>query len=196
VVARQRRTSLSQASGARSPLHAGCVENTDVNFNTYVILPSIEACRGSKCKRNLPAEFGRATTQINASTKREPTNSTDAVRIFADGTSSTRNSTPLPASARRCVQVESVWFHLGGPVTLPSCIRHRPAFLHVELRGIPERRLSARSIACFDEDARGGLLGNSFIDEYKDLRPCHNGVRIRVTGCFPAGPIFPQFDHE
>src|SRR5437899_6170655 len=46
------------------------VENTDVNFNTYVILPSIDALQEFKVQTGVfPAEFGRATTQINASTK-------------------------------------------------------------------------------------------------------------------------------
>src|SRR5437667_4287832 len=46
------------------------VENTDVNFNTYVILPSIDALQEFKVQTGIfPAEFGRATTQINASTK-------------------------------------------------------------------------------------------------------------------------------
>src|SRR5207245_10248264 len=46
------------------------VENTDVNFNTYVILPSIEALQEFKVQTGIfPAEFGRATTQINASPK-------------------------------------------------------------------------------------------------------------------------------
>ena len=43
------------------------VENTDVNFNTYVILPSIDALQEFKVQTGIfPAEFGRATTQINA----------------------------------------------------------------------------------------------------------------------------------
>src|SRR5438105_1908020 len=46
------------------------VENTDVNFNTYVFLPSIDALQEFKVQTGIfPAEFGRATTQINASTK-------------------------------------------------------------------------------------------------------------------------------
>src|SRR5439155_131672 len=46
------------------------VENTDVNFNTYVFLPSIDALQEFKVQTGIfPAEFGRATTQINVSTK-------------------------------------------------------------------------------------------------------------------------------
>ncbi len=46
------------------------VENTDVNFNTYVILPSIDALQEFKVQTGVyPAEFGRAVSQINVSTK-------------------------------------------------------------------------------------------------------------------------------
>ena len=46
------------------------VENTDPNFNTYVILPSIDALQEFKVQTGIyPAEFGRNTTQINVLTK-------------------------------------------------------------------------------------------------------------------------------
>ena len=46
------------------------VENTDVNFNTPIILPSIDALQEFKVLTGIfPAEFGRASTQINVSTK-------------------------------------------------------------------------------------------------------------------------------
>lgn len=46
------------------------IENTDVNYNTYVIRPSIEALQEFKIQTGIySAEFGRATAQINATTK-------------------------------------------------------------------------------------------------------------------------------
>jgi len=46
------------------------VENTDVNFNTPIFLPSIDALQEFKVQTGVyPAEFGRASTQINISTK-------------------------------------------------------------------------------------------------------------------------------
>jgi hypothetical protein len=46
------------------------VENTDVNFNLYVVLPSIDALQEFKVQSGIyPAEFGRAASQINVSTK-------------------------------------------------------------------------------------------------------------------------------
>ncbi|MBS1875505.1 MAG: TonB-dependent receptor [Acidobacteria bacterium] len=46
------------------------VENTDPNFNTYVILPSIDAIQEYKIQTGVyPAEFGREATQINVLTR-------------------------------------------------------------------------------------------------------------------------------
>ncbi len=46
------------------------VDNTDVNYNTYVIRPSIDALQEFKIQTGIySAEFGRATAQINATTK-------------------------------------------------------------------------------------------------------------------------------
>jgi hypothetical protein len=46
------------------------VNNTDPNFNTYVILPSIDALQEFKVQTGVyPAEFGHNATQINVSTK-------------------------------------------------------------------------------------------------------------------------------
>lgn len=46
------------------------VENTDLNFNSYMLLPSIDALQEFKVEAGLfDAEYGRAIAQINASTR-------------------------------------------------------------------------------------------------------------------------------
>src|SRR6202008_4064992 len=46
------------------------VTNTDPDFNTYVVLPSIDALAEFKVQTGVyPAEFGHAATQINVLTK-------------------------------------------------------------------------------------------------------------------------------
>src|SRR5437764_4068783 len=46
------------------------VENTDLNFNSYMLLPSVDALQEFKVESGIfGAEYGRAVAQINASTK-------------------------------------------------------------------------------------------------------------------------------
>lgn len=62
--------SLSGQRGVWNRYTLDGVENTDVNFNLYVILPSVDALQEFKVQSGVyPAEFGRAASQINVSTK-------------------------------------------------------------------------------------------------------------------------------
>jgi hypothetical protein len=46
------------------------VDNTDVNFNTYIFLPSVDALEEFKVQTGIySAEFGRAAGQVNVVTK-------------------------------------------------------------------------------------------------------------------------------
>jgi hypothetical protein len=129
------------------------VENTDVNFNTPVVLPSIDALQEFKVQTGIyPAEFGRATTQINVSTKsgtREyhgvlfeflRNNALDA-QIY-DFTGRRPKGTPTQP-----FKWNQYGFTLGGPVWLPKKLfgpigydNRERAFFMTNFEGFRERR--------------------------------------------------------
>jgi hypothetical protein len=68
------RASLTIATaGSRSTLaelHLDGITNTDVDFNTYILQPSVDALQEFKVQTGVyPAEFGREAGQVNVSTK-------------------------------------------------------------------------------------------------------------------------------
>ena len=59
------------------------VENTDPNFNTYLLLPSIDALQEFKVESGIfAAEYGKAIAQINVSPRAAPTPSTARCSSF------------------------------------------------------------------------------------------------------------------
>lgn len=62
--------SVAGARSAWSNYTLDGITNTDINFNLYIVLPSVEALQEFKVQTGIyPAEFGRGAGQINVSTK-------------------------------------------------------------------------------------------------------------------------------
>ncbi len=62
--------SLAGSRGTWSNYTLDGVVNTDINFNLYVVLPSVDALQEFKVQSGIyPAEFGREAGQVNVSTK-------------------------------------------------------------------------------------------------------------------------------
>jgi hypothetical protein len=62
--------SMAGARSAWSNYTLDGITNTDINFNLYIVLPSVEALQEFKVQTGIyPAEFGRGAGQINVSTK-------------------------------------------------------------------------------------------------------------------------------
>src|SRR5262245_10232923 len=102
------------------------VENTDVNFNTPIVLPSIDALQEFKVQTGIfPAEFGRATTQINVSTKSGTREYHGAVFEFLrNDVFDARTYDFTGARSKESPKEPFKWnqygFVLGGPVWLPK----------------------------------------------------------------------------
>jgi len=121
------------------------VENTDVNFNTYVVLPSIDALQEFKVQTGIfPAEFGRATTQINVSTK--PGTNQFHGTLFEFLRNDKLDAKPYTFAGDRPkdpFKWNQFGFTLGGPVWLPKLYKGTDRlFFMSNFEGFRERRLS------------------------------------------------------
>ena len=99
------------------------VENTDPNFNTFVVMPSIDALQEFKVQTGVyPAEFGRQTTQINVLTK-SGTNQYHGT-LFEFFRNDKMDANPYSFTSIRTTKDPFKWnqygFTLGGPVRLPK----------------------------------------------------------------------------
>src|SRR6202790_760698 len=99
------------------------VENTDPNFNTFIVLPSIDALEEFKVQTGVyPAEFGREATQINVLTK-SGTNQYHGT-LFEFFRNDKLDATSYAFSALRPSKDPFKWnqygFTLGGPIRLPK----------------------------------------------------------------------------
>src|SRR5712691_6204618 len=103
------------------------VENTDLNFNSYMLLPSVDALEEFNVVAGLfDAEYGRAIAQVNVSTKSGSNqlrgtafeflrNSALDAKNFFD-----RAEDPIPPFKRN-----QYGFTLGGPVIVPKVVDGR-----------------------------------------------------------------------
>ena len=106
------------------------ITNTDIDFNTYILQPSVDALQEFKVQSGIyPAEFGRALGQVNAATK-PGTNEyhgavweflrndrLDAVPYdFASATRGPGNPPPVKAPYKQ----NQYGYELGGPVRIPK----------------------------------------------------------------------------
>src|SRR5258707_410948 len=101
------------------------VENTDPNFNTFIVMPSVDAVQEFKVQTGVyPAEFGRQTTQINVLTKSGSNQYHGTMFEFLRNDK--LDATTYAFTVLRPVKDPFKWnqygFTLGGPVRLPKNI--------------------------------------------------------------------------
>ncbi|HYP14598.1 MAG TPA: carboxypeptidase-like regulatory domain-containing protein, partial [Bryobacteraceae bacterium] len=106
------------------------VLNTDPNFNTYVVLPSVDMLQEFKVQSGVyPAEFGRAASQINVSTRSGSNQYHGGVYEFLRN--SAMDARPYDftladhARTKNPFQWNQYGFTLGGPVQIPKLFNGR-----------------------------------------------------------------------
>jgi hypothetical protein len=149
------------------------VENTDVNFNLYVVLPSIDALQEFKVQSGIyPAEFGRAASQINVSTK--PGGNTFHGALFEflrnDKLDAKQYDFIGTSPAKSPFKYNQYGFTLGGPVLIPKILNGRDKlFFMANYEGFRQRTRGYGLYTTPTAAMRGGdfsydLPGNQLYD--------------------------------
>src|SRR5881296_3700656 len=190
------------------------VENTDVNFNTYVILPSIDALQEFKVQTGIfPAEFGRATTQINVSTK-PGTNDFHGTlfEFLRNDKLDARQYAFAGERLREPLKWNQYGFALGGPVWLPKIYNGKDRlFFMSNFEGFRERRLRRQLFTVPSVKMRNGDFSEVSTPIYDPLnrtqqfrgnvipRDRFHPVSVKLLEFYPAPNLNPglvPFNYE
>jgi len=104
------------------------VVNTDPDFNTYIVLPSIDAIQEFKVQTGVyPAEFGHGATQINVLTKSG--GNVYHASLFEFVRNDDFDATPYAFTANRPIKSPFKWndygFEIDGPIVIPKLFNGR-----------------------------------------------------------------------
>jgi hypothetical protein len=106
------------------------ITNTDIDFNTYILQPSVDALQEFKVQTGIyPAEFGREAGQVNVSTKPGTNEYHGTLSEFLrndkldarpyDFSSASRSATN-PSPAKQPYRQNQYGYTLGGPIQIPK----------------------------------------------------------------------------
>ncbi len=171
------------------------VDNTDPNFNTYMVLPSIDAIQEFKVQTGVyPAEFGHNATQINVLTKSGGNLYHGAAYEFLRN--EVLDANPYSFTTRAQQQNPFKWnqygFELQGPVRIPKLFDGRDKlFFMANYEAFRQRQnfqgvFTVPTAAQFAGDFSG--IGNTIYD-YQTGAPFPNN-RIPATRFDPISVKF------
>jgi hypothetical protein len=152
--------SISGARATWSNYTLDGITNTDVDFNLYILLPSVDALQEFKVQSGIyPAEFGREAGQVNVSTRSGTNNFHGTVFDFLrndklDAKPYDFLNTHLAKSAFRQNQYG---FTLGGPVWIPKLYNGRNRlFFMSNYEGFKSRTTNVATATTLPQEMRDG----------------------------------------
>src|SRR5690348_1191310 len=143
------------------------INNTDVDFNTYVVFPSLDAVQEFKVQTGVyPAEFGHEASQVNVVTKSGTNQYHGALFEFlrnniADAQS--YNTTTVPVKVLP-FKWNDYGFVLGGPITIPHIINGKNRFFFM----VNDEWLSQRQTGQGSATLPPAALLTGDFSQYKD----------------------------
>jgi hypothetical protein len=182
------------------------VTNTDINFNLYIVLPSVEALQEFKVQTGVyPAEFGRATGQINVLTRGGSNeyhgsffeflrnDKLDARPYFFKDPESPNQTAP----ARQPYRQNQYGFTLAGPLQIPKVFNGRDRlFFMANYEGFKSRRTTPQFFTTMTPAMRAGdfsAVPTQLQDPLTRRRVTNpDGTSTIVSDPFPGNQIPPS----
>ncbi|MDX2269066.1 MAG: TonB-dependent receptor [Bryobacter sp.] len=163
------------------------VENTDVNFNTFVVRPSVDALQEFKVQTGVySAEFGRSPSQINVNTK-PGTNDYHGVLFHFLRNDAIQARQWLLSGPKSPFRRNQFGFTLDGPLSIPKLFDAKnKLFFMVNYEGLRERKNGIRRATVADQAMLNGDFSHPAHDPIFDP----NTIRT-VNGRGTADP-FPN----
>src|SRR6266498_1715694 len=173
------------------------IENTDLNFNSYMLLPSVDALQEFKVESGLfDAEYGRAIAQVNVSTKSGTNqlhgtlfeflrNSELDAKNYFD-----RKDQTIPPFKRNQYGLTA-----GGPIVVPGLVNGKDKlFFLINWEGLRERKALTQTVTVPTLAERGGdFSGNPNIIIYDPATRGFDSAGNLVTAPTPfPGNVVPQ----
>jgi hypothetical protein len=133
------------------------VENTDINFNTFVVRPSVDALQEFKVQSGVySAEFGRAPSQINVNTK-SGTNDYHGVLFHFLRNDAIQARQWLLTGEKSPFRRNQFGFTLDGPLSIPKVLNAKDKlFFMVNYEGLRERKNGIRRATVADQAMLNG----------------------------------------
>src|SRR5712691_6731340 len=166
------------------------VTNTDVNFNLYIQLPSVDALQEFKVQTGIyPAEFGREASQINVSTK--PGTNDYHGALFEFFRHSDLDARPYDFIGTNPAKAPFRWnqygFTLGGPIRIPKLFNGRNRlFFMSNFEGFKSRRTDQGLYTTAPDSWRHGDFSSFSTPLYDPLTRVTGNNGVVTATVFPG----------
>ena len=169
------------------------IENTDPNWNSWIIGPSVDAIQEFKVQTGVySAEFGRGSSQINVSTKPGTNDFHGAAFEFLRNSALDARQWLQSQGSKNPFRRNQFGFTLGGPVWIPKVFNGKDKlFFMSNLEELRDRLTTQVSASVATNAMRGGDFSASGRNIFDPLTRTYNSAGIAVSALQFPGNVIP-----
>ncbi|MBI3693626.1 MAG: carboxypeptidase regulatory-like domain-containing protein [Acidobacteria bacterium] len=169
------------------------VENTDPNFNSYIIQPSVDALQEFKVQTGVySAEFGRGASQINVTTKAGSNQFHGVAYEFLRNSALDARQWLQSQGQKNPFRRNQYGFTLGGPVEIPKVFKGKDKlFFMSNFEELRDRTTTQTSASVATTAMRNGDFSGQGRILYDPLSRAYNANGIAVSATPFSGNVVP-----